>query len=76
MPTLQDQIDFLRTAASDGVEEAFKGHGDAATYGEAQGLTSLSDTELQSLYAINKAIADKRVGNGGDANAMPNNIVC
>lgn len=77
MPTtLQAQIDFLKTAASDGVDVAFKRHGDEATFGEAQGLKSLSDADLQNLYVVNKAIAKVRTGDDGDATAMSTNNLC
>ena len=63
--TLRDQIDFLKTAAKDGVDAALKKHPNDISIGEAEGFKSLSSDQLDQLYAVNQQIAQVRTSQGG-----------
>lgn len=64
--TLGQQLTFLRTAASSGIDAAVEKDGEILTAGEALALKKLSPSEITELVKLNEKVADLR-GTGLDA---------
>jgi len=76
MATLQDQLDFLKTASSQGAEAALQNHGNDLTSAEADGFRALDGDQLDQLYVINKKIADVRNAEGNGPEPESTNNLC
>ncbi|EDX83470.1 hypothetical protein S7335_650 [Synechococcus sp. PCC 7335] len=57
---LQEQMQFLTTASTKGVDSAVEENGDLISAGEALALKRLSEQELNSLVELNQKVAKIR----------------